>query len=108
MTNSFIVAIWVLLSTNTMDTLLTPVGDDILRSKITIQTHIYTIPGHATVTNVVPVMTNSVYLRKQWIELPSVPPLPMQGFTNSLRQTGPWTYTNDPPNFDPRLWNSPP
>jgi len=73
MTNSFIVAVWVLWSTNTMDTLLTPVGDDIIRSTITSQTHIYQLPGMATVTNKVPVLTNSVHLHMQWVELPPVP-----------------------------------
>lgn len=78
MTNSFLVAVMVIWSTNRMDTLLTPVGDDIMRSWITTQTHIYTIPSQATVTNVVPVTTNSVHLVKQWVEIHDPAPVKVQ------------------------------
>jgi hypothetical protein len=78
MTNTlFQVAVMVLWSTNTMDAFLTPVGDDIVRSTITTQTHVYNLPGTAPVTNAVPVLTNSVHLRRAWVkvdgELPPVP-----------------------------------
>lgn len=78
MTNSFIVAVWVMLSTNQVDTLLTPVGDDILRSMVTVQTHVYTIPGFPSVTNAVPVATNSTRLQMRWVEIPvsDLPPVP--------------------------------
>lgn len=79
MTNSFVVAVMVLWKTNTMDVLLTPVGNDIMRSTIVSQAHVYTIPGHATVTNLVPVLTNSVHLRMRWQEVEKeLPPVPIR------------------------------
>lgn len=90
-----------------MDTLLTPVGDDILRSKIVMRTDIYTIPGQSTVTNTVAVATNSVYLHKQWIELPPVPAvsvLPLIITNYGMRQLGPWVYTNES-RYDNRPFN---
>lgn len=66
-----------------MDTLLTPSGDDIMRHTITSQTHVYQIPGYAPVTNVVPVLTNSVHLRMKLVEVETeLPPVP----TNSFQQ----------------------
>jgi len=63
--------------TNTVDTLLVPSGEEIIRSEIVSQRHVYSIPGNAPVTNCVPIMTNSVHLRRAWIrvdkELPLVP-----------------------------------
>lgn len=90
MTNSFLVAVFVLWGTNKMDTLLTPSGDEILRSIITVQTHVYTIPGQVTVTNKeVPVLTNSVHLKMTWVEVPApvsaqLPPVPEYIATNSV------------------------
>ena len=79
MTNSiFTVAMLVLWSTNTYDTLLTPAGDRIIRNTVTFQTHVYTVPGQASVTNVVAVATNSIHLQLLWVpyvptEFPPVP-----------------------------------
>lgn len=79
MTNSFLVTVLVLWGTNQMDTLLSPSGDDKLRSTITSQTHVYKIPGQTTITNVVPVLTNSVRLKMRWVEVPvaDLPPVPV-------------------------------
>lgn len=75
-TNSFFVAVMVLWSTNRMDIILTPSGDEIRRSMITMQTHIYTVPGQPTVTNVVAVATNTVRLKQTWVQIPELPPIP--------------------------------
>ena len=72
MTNSFFVAVFVLWSTNTMDT-LSPSGDEKLSSKITVRTDVYTLPGQSLCTNVVAVATNSDHWIMQWVKLPPVP-----------------------------------
>lgn len=78
MTNSFIVAVFVLWSTNRMDIILTPSGDEIRRSMITMRTDVYTLPGHSSVTNVTAVSTNTTRLKMVWQEVPDVgmPPVP--------------------------------
>lgn len=86
----------VLLSTNRMDILLTPSGDEILRSYITVQTHIYTIPDFPTVTNSVPVWTNSTHLQMKWVEVAAptpvqLPPVPSYITTNSASPPSPRT-----------------
>lgn len=76
MTNSFMVAVMVLWSTNQMDTFMTPVGDDIRRSMISVRTDIYTLPGFTPATNSVAVATNTVRLKRTWTEIPDVPDEP--------------------------------
>ena len=73
MTNTFIVTVWVLWSTNVFDTALNPAGDDILRSTVVSQTHVYRIPGFPSATNTVAVSTNSDQFHRLWVKLPPVP-----------------------------------
>lgn len=73
MTNSFVVAVFVLWSTNTFDTPTSPKADEVVRTTVLSQTHIYTIPGFQTVTNHVPVVTNSEQFSLIWVKLPPVP-----------------------------------
>lgn len=73
MTNSFLVAVFVLWSTNTINTPLTPDGHEVMRHTVTLQKHIYTVPGQPTVTNTVPVATNSEQYSLVWVKLPPVP-----------------------------------
>lgn len=75
MTNSLIVAVWVLWSTNTYDTPANPSANEVVRTTVASQTHIYTIPGFQTVTNRVPVLTNAEQFSLVWVKLPPVPAL---------------------------------
>jgi len=73
MTNSFLVAVVVTWVTNVFDTPMSPRGDEVTRTTVASQNHVYTIPGFPTVTNTVTVATNYDQFHLIWVKLPPVP-----------------------------------